>query len=68
MLDKLEPGEGVVKMFPVTVCIPQGRCWVQRNALASELAELGHTMAVNSVEFRGPNKERETLAEMKAGA
>lgn len=30
------------------------------NTLANELAELAYIMAVNSVEFRGPDKERET--------
>ena len=68
MLDKLEPGQRDVKIYPVTVCVSKGRCWVQRNTLASELAELGYIMAVNSMEFRGPDKERETLAELKAGA
>ena len=43
-------------------------CRVQRKALASELAELGYITAVNPVEVRGPDKERETLAEKKAGA
>lgn len=52
-------------MFPVTVYIPKGRGRVQRSASASELAELGCIMAVNCMEFRDPNKGRETFAEMK---
>lgn len=52
-------------MFPVTVYIPKGRGRLQRSASASELAELGCIMAVNCMEFRGPNKGRETFAEMK---
>lgn len=39
-------------MFAVTVCIPKGRGSVQRNALASELAELGYIMAVNCMQFQ----------------
>lgn len=54
----------MLKYFP-WLYIPKGRRWVQRNALASELAELSYIMAVNSMEFRGPDKEGKMLAEMK---
>lgn len=44
-------------MFSLVIVSSKAEMLVQRNTLASELAELGCIRAVNSVDFRGPNKE-----------
>lgn len=44
-------------MFPLVIVSYKGEMLVQRNNLASELAELGYIRAVNSVDLGGPDKE-----------